>query len=285
MNTAAAQERERLTKALGRLGIYCQASKYGPKSYDDFLEQRSSRSLEERCAWRELWPESRDLGKLDSAVEALDLMEHKKPLLPLWKTYERVNKRWRGIGLVRKVNWFVKCGRERLSETSKTDLMRLTREAVERVVKRQRDVPGSERLFEALEAIRENVLNADGINWQDYEQFLPPSGNKLVQLMRGDSPVLQRVKCYARTLQILVDDLRYQTLRDQVRPFTEWIAHLGNKAYYDLLNWDVPLTWEGDDLVKEKGFRTELRNRELARLRKQKQREREKLPKNLVKKA
>jgi hypothetical protein len=81
----------------------------------------------------------------------------------------------------------------------------------------------AQQLVKALREIKETVSKASKIKWEDYEQLLFRQDNKPVQLACGDLAGDARLRCYARALEILADDLRYE----RIRPFLEWIAYIG----------------------------------------------------------
>ena len=49
--------------------------------------------------------------------------------------------------------------------------------------------------------------------------------------------------CYARALEIIVDDEHRKPLRDKASPSLEWIARVGNPAYSDVLEWNDFMKW------------------------------------------
>jgi hypothetical protein len=153
--------------------------------------------------------------ELNRAVRGLAETTRKTLPSTSWEIYKLVDKRWRGIQLVSRVNKFVGRARERLKEKGESCLVRLRREA-------SRECASSEaqRFVKDLRALEKDMNEAADINWQDYER---------------------------RTLEIIVDDLRYEPLRVRVMPSLRWIACLGNPAYHDLFDYDRPfssLPWQ-----------------------------------------
>jgi hypothetical protein len=82
-----------------------------------------------------------------------------------------------------------------------------------------------------------------------------------------------RERCYARALEILTDDLRYQALRNQARPLLSWIATVAyhNPDYYDLvisndMEWKAEFAeWsfaDFDESQKKKRQRAQNRERQ-----------------------
>ena len=221
-----------------------------------------------------LWPSEKELFPLDRAVRDLAMTQRKKLLLG-WEAYELVNKRWPKLRLVKRLNLLVERARDRLKDAGKSELKRIRREAFE-------GAPKAKRLLEHLESIQVDTNETAKIDWQDYKQLLfKPGSYRLAcdapepQLPRSGFSYNRasisepsRERCYARALEILTDDLRYQPLRDKAQPLLNWIAIRDNPDYDDVLKendmeW---LNWFAkdslDDLVQ-----SQKRHRELAQQR------------------
>jgi len=192
------------------------------------------------------WPSERQLWDLRRDVRELVMTQRKKETFRTawtWKAYELVDRRWPRLRLVKRLNELVDRARDRLKEASETELQRLRRAASE-------DTPKAKQLLKRLEAIQQDASKAAKIDWQDYKELLFKSGNPRlacdaeVRLQRSgfsysDASINKpsRERCYARALEILADDLRYQASRDKARPLLSWIAVAAydNLDYYDVV--------------------------------------------------
>lgn len=158
------------------------------------------------------WPLEDDLRKLDHAVIDLAVTCRKKHFPP-WKAYKTVNMRWPGIRLVPRVEALVKRAHKVLKDVGGSGIERLRREADE-------GVPEAIRLrkdLNDLRAFQNDPSKAPGIKWLDNETD---------------------IKCYARALRLIVDELRWQPLLERAQPLLRWIACLGNPVFLDLLRVD-----------------------------------------------
>jgi hypothetical protein len=170
---------------------------------------------------------------------AMAITKRKKPFLPYcWKAYKLVDKNWPSIQLITRLNRLVNRARERLQKAGVSYLERLRREDYE-------GAQEAKRFWNDLKAFRGSAWKADGVEWEHHEKALfSRSDNELVRPGRGDSPALRRLKCYARALELLMEDeLYYQPLRRQALPLLRWIAIGDNPKYYDLLKWDYHAEW------------------------------------------
>jgi hypothetical protein len=162
------------------------------------------------------WPREWDLEQLHSVVTDLFMTEHGKLPDPYWKAYKWVNDLLPKLRLVRTVDQLVRRARARLNEVGESYLVGLQRDA-------GAGSPKAKGLVKLLQAIKEDVSKAKEGAWEDYEQLLFKRDNKLVQLACGDLAGNPRLRCYARALEIVADDLRYE----RMRPFLRWIAYIG----------------------------------------------------------
>ncbi len=163
-----------------------------------------------------LWPRGELLDQLHSVVIDLFMTGRRNLPHPYWKAYKWVNKLLPKIRLVRTVDQLVERARNRLREAGESYLMRLNREA-------RKGATQAQQLVKALREIQGDVSKASKIKWEDHEQLLFRQDNKSVHLVCGDLPGDARLRCYARALEILADDLRYE----RIRPFLQWIAYIG----------------------------------------------------------
>jgi hypothetical protein len=191
-----------------------------------------------------LWPSRDELSELDFAVILLATTERKK-LIPPWKAYAVVNRRWPGIRLVARVEALVRRA-DKLLKDGESGFRRLKREA---------DAGGPEaiRLRKDLQAFNEGSKNPSAIKWQDYQRDR---------------------KCYLRALELIVDELHHQPLLERALPLLKWVAFLGNPAFSDVLTFDDLTRRAGEFTASVEAAETKNRARELARLRKENQRKR-----------
>ena len=123
----------------------------------------------------------------------------------------------------------------------------------------RREARGSgERVLEAkkfladLRRIQKDPKTAAKIKWEHYERFLSRRGfNKGVQVWCGDHPASAGVVCYARALEMIVDDEYHRRLLDDAEPLLRWIACLGNLAYSEVLKWADFMEWVEERLAKD----------------------------------
>jgi len=225
---AAVEKRARhqLKDALKSLRSRCLPSRQAPPGADDLHRAMLAMTF---------WPSNDELTELDLRVKELALIDREKVPNPLWKAFELVNKRWPGFRLIRRLDALVSRARNLLNETGESDLTWVRREA------RGSGERASEakRFLADLRTLQKNPKVAAKIKWEQYERFLSTPGlNKRVQLWCGDHAASRRVVCYARALEMIVDDERLQPFRDQAEPLLTWIAPLGNPAYLDILSRD-----------------------------------------------
>jgi hypothetical protein len=198
------------------------------------------------------WPRWEDLSALDSSVKALSLSVRKKVPKPWWEAFELVNQRWPGFRLIHRVDALISRARNLLKEAGESDLMWVRREARgngERVLE-------AKKFLADLRRIQKDPKTAK-IKWEHYERFLSSPGlNKGVQLWCGDHAASAGVVCYARALEMIVDDDYHRRLLDDAKPLLLWIAYLGNPAYWYVLKRDdfieCTVEWLGKDAAKRR---------------------------------
>jgi hypothetical protein len=205
---------------------------------DDLLADILARVISDN----DFWPSDTVLSGLNLTVLALAMTQRKKLLLPHWKAYELVNRRWPKIKLIKRVKELVAHARDRLKEANATELSRIRRDAFE-------GAPKAHELLEYLEAIQEGVNKAAQIDWQEYKELLFKLGN---YRLACDQPAPElrrsgfsysnvsmsepsRERCYTRALEILAEDLRYEPLRDKALSLLVWMVISQVPDYYGVL--------------------------------------------------
>jgi len=117
-------------------------------------------------------------------------------------------------------------------------------------------VPEAIRLRKDLRAFYKDSCNAPEIKWQDNDRDK---------------------QCYARALELIVDELRWQPLLERAQPLLTWIARLGNPDFLNVLVFDDITQRTRELMARKRAAETVKRKRELARIRKANQRKRERL--------
>jgi hypothetical protein len=199
-----------------------------------------------------LWPSQNELGKLHLSILALAYYcyPHKNTILPPreikeltaklnsrekpWKAYEVVDRRHPKFQLVRRVKAILRRAGERLKEVRESELNRFMRKADQSGQRTQ-----SELVHRLLGiAYGDPHFKAANIQWEDYEQLLfRGDNNKPVQFACGDLPGDRRLRCYARALEIVADDMRFRPFRDKVQPIATWVLHMGNPDLVKMLGY------------------------------------------------
>jgi hypothetical protein len=180
------------------------------------------------------WPSWEELLDLNHAVFTVARTQRKNALFASWKTYQLVDKKWPSIRLIPRLNKLIKRARAHLQEARVSDLERLRREDLE-------GLPEVMQCWKDLKALRGDMCKADGIKWEEHEKVIFARGNtKVVRPACGDSLVLLRLKCYARALELIVEDELYcRPNRDKALPLLKWIAFNDNPGYRDVLKCDM----------------------------------------------
>src|SRR5262249_26960610 len=156
---------------------------------------------------------------LNSSVETLSRSDRKKVPQPLWKAFEQVNKRWRRFRLIRRLDALVSRARKLLEEAGESDLTWIRREAWG---SGQRSLE-AKRFLADLRRIQKKPKAVLKIQWSRYKHFLFRSGHHKGFLRCGDFPASPHVICYARALEIIVDDENRKKLLDKAEPLLRWI--------------------------------------------------------------
>ena len=173
-----------------------------------------------------LWPSGELLESVEESVKVLVAEERKNPLK--WKTLQRLDKRMPSLRLVHRVNNAAKRALERLTETGESELEKLDRQ----------DREDARKLLRDIAAIRDVQDAARKINWTQHERALAQfSHTRSVEPAYGRSAPLE-IRCYARALELIVDDYRRKPLRNKSRPLLKWLARIEHPQANSLLAFD-----------------------------------------------
>jgi hypothetical protein len=174
-----------------------------------------------------LWPRADLLQLLEDSVTVLVRLERKKPPRPPWKAFQLLDTRMTSLRLVLRVNNLVKRARERLTEAGRSALEELSQEHCE----------DARNLLHDMARIRENLRDAETIDWAQYERvLLRVSRATSVELASGKNTASPEVRCYARVLELLVDhdNEKRERLRRDSEPLVGWLIGMGHPMAKDL---------------------------------------------------
>jgi hypothetical protein len=209
-----------LTGTLERLSVYCQEPDSQAKGATD-----SVRAMKQFT----FWPRADLLQLLEDSVTFLVGVERKKPPRPLWKAFQLLDKRMPSLRLVLRVDNLVKRAKDRLTESGESVLSKLQRQA------RARNL-NTRSLLRDIELLRNNLSAGKTIDWAQHEKVLAqfsPTGT--VELACSDSTAAsQNVRCYARALELIVDDNQREPQREKSKLFVCWLLRIGHPAAKDL---------------------------------------------------
>src|SRR5262249_7322210 len=104
----------------------------------------------------------------------------------------------------------------------------------------------AKRFLADLRRIQKKPKAVLKIQWSRYKHFLFRSGHHKGFLRCGDFPASPHVICYARALEIIVDDENRKKLLDKAEPLLRWILLLGNPDYADVLRRDDFMEWAAE---------------------------------------
>ena len=149
--------KERLERNLKSLVSYCQRPADRLAKIDEEAKDPIGEWLEKR---RVLWPSRELLQEIPDDVIVLAVAGRKKPILPVWKAYEQVDRRMRKLRLKSRLNDLIRRARDRVAGES--ELGRAARELEEGNALGQclvRDIlAGTRSLSELLDDDRQTIL-------------------------------------------------------------------------------------------------------------------------------
>src|SRR5207248_3245687 len=170
-----------------------------------------------------LWPTSDLLLPLENSVTRLVRVEREKPPRPPWRAFQLVDKRMPSLRLVRRVNNLAKRARDRLTESGESVLGKLERQA-------RLGNADARSLLRDIARLRNNLTAGKMIDWAQHEKVLAQfSRTGTVELASDDSTAAsQKVRCYARALELIVDDNQREPLREKSEPLVRWLVRIGH---------------------------------------------------------
>jgi hypothetical protein len=211
-----------------------------------------------------LWPSGELLQSLEDGVRFFTAEERKAPLS--WKTFQRLDKRLPKLRLVLRVDNLVKRARGRLKEAGQPALSELKRQA-------QRGDEDAQRLLRDIAAISGIQVAQKNIDWTQHERALAQfSRTNTVEPSYGRSAPVE-FRCYARTLELLVDDYRRKPMRIQAMPLLEWVAKIGHPDAKNLVAFDYAAECEIERRARASQEHKALQRREKGRERTRRHRE------------
>jgi hypothetical protein len=176
------------------------------------------------------WPPAEWLQELQDNVMLLISPVFKKPPMPVWKTFLLVDKRMPSLRLVQRVNNLLKRALARVAGAGESALSKLMPEC--------ECNEAALNLLCDIERLTEDLSKAKAIDWKRHEGVLKSlSGAGVLRLACGDFPASPSVICYARVLEMLVDDC----WRDKARPLIEWAVRVGHPEAKNLCKFDYDL--------------------------------------------
>jgi RNA polymerase sigma factor (sigma-70 family) len=196
-----------LKDCLKSLSLYCRAPDPAAKNATDLHEAMK------QFTW---WPDASLLKRIENSVLAIALTERKYPWRRIWKNFALVNRRKTKLGLLKHVNELVKRARERFTDANFSDLEALSWEG--------RKDENARNLLRDIGRIKENVGAAKTIDWAQYKGILTRfSDNGSVAGPSGSDIALW---CYARVLELILDDRRWEKLRTESEALVFWLLEI-----------------------------------------------------------
>ena len=156
-----------------------------------------------------MWPSRELLESVEKGAKLLVAKLRKKPPEPIWKGFKILDGRRGLLRPANRVDNLVKRALLRLQEGGESVLHKLARQC------------GADRqkLVSDIESLKTDLSNAKGIDWEQHRSVLNSLSDRgTISLFCGNSPASPNVICYARTLELLIDDYRRQPLRRQSTP-------------------------------------------------------------------
>jgi RNA polymerase sigma-70 factor, ECF subfamily len=200
--------KRRLIDILERLALYCQAPDPQAKGSTDLHEAMK------QFTW---WPQNDLLKQLENSALTLAMTERKNPSRRIWKAFELVDTRMPTLHLLKHINELVERARERFTEANFSDLEALSWE--------WREDKDARNLLRDIDRIKENVSAARTIDWAQYKDILARfSDDGHVVHASGNDTALA---CYARVLELIVDNRRWGKLRKQSEALVFWLLEIG----------------------------------------------------------
>jgi hypothetical protein len=198
------------------------------------LEKLASYCKPQDTVWPgTIWPDREFLQSLENNVMLLIATERKNQPALAWRAFQLLNRRMPSLLLVSRVNNLVKRARQRLEEAGESALSKLERQ----------DCEDARKLLGDIEHLRRDLRNAKAIDWAQHEKALAQfSRTRSVEPSYGRSAPLG-FRCYARALELIIDDDRRKPLRDKSRQLIEWTARIGHPEAKSLTAFDDVEAW------------------------------------------
>jgi RNA polymerase sigma factor (sigma-70 family) len=196
--------RRRLSDALERLSLYCQAPEPQAKMATELHEAMK------QWTW---WPQNDLLKQIKDSVLILASTERKKPEWRPWKAFELVDRRNPGPRLIKRIGELVERARERFTESNFSDLEALSADK------------DALKLLRDIDRIKENVSDAKAIDWAQHKDILSrfTDDGPLVHIDGNDASLA----CYARVLELIIAHRKWEKLRKESEALVFWLLEIG----------------------------------------------------------
>jgi hypothetical protein len=142
--------------------------------------------------------------------------QRKYPERRIWKNFELVNKRNRKLHLLDHVNDLVSRARERFTELGWSKLEELSWE--------QGD--NRKKLFRDICRVRENLSAAKTIDWAQHKGILSKLSDEGHFAHASDNDIA--LACYTRVLELIVEEPKWEKLREQSQALVFWLLKIGH---------------------------------------------------------
>ena len=217
--------RRRLSDALERLVLYCQAPNPQAKEATDLYEAMK------QWTW---WPTEDLLKQIKDSVLTLAGAQRKYPERRPWEAFELVNRRNPKPRLIKCIDELVERARERFTEAGFSDLEALKPKwskaekfsDLEALLRKWSQDKDARNLLRDIDRIKENVSAARAIDWAQYKDVLArlPDNAHLAHAAGYDTALA----CYARVLELIIAHRKWEKLRKQSAALVFWLLEIGH---------------------------------------------------------
>lgn len=230
------REKQRLLAALDELSTYCRAPE---------TPRETTADLHEAMKGYTYWPQQNLLKRISGSVTRLATLEREKQPKPLWKAFRLVDNRTPSLRVVSRVDGVVRRAKDRIDDVGESGLMLVRHDA------RAGNV-GARALLYDIALIRKDEKRARGIKWKSHQSLLATlSGGGVVKLACGTPPSSEEARCYARVLELIIDDDRRKPLLGKCQPLLTWLVDIGHPkaGVFGAFNQNTVSMAEIEDLV------------------------------------